>query len=128
MSHLCPPQEVNGGDPHLGGIDLHVFTCTACGSKYLWFLGEEMKRSRDGDNQNHPTPPSKRLCTDSQLTLKAKYRQPGDLLLPANPQDPAVLDGLTDRSLAVILHCAGFDAVKADALESLRNVMDSCTL
>ena len=66
--------------------------------------------------------PSKR--PRSFAPIKAHYREVADLLLPANPQDPSVLDGLIDRTLAIALHTTGFDAVKKDALESLRNMFD----
>ena len=82
-----------------------------------------MKRPLDAPTL--ATSPSKRARTATAAPLKAHYRQPGDLLLPANPQDPAVLDSLVDRSLAITLHAAGFDAVKRDAFESLRDAVDS---
>ena len=81
-----------------------------------------MKRTLDPDDPN--TSPKRQPLNDGNA-LKARYREPGDLLLTANPQDPIVLQALIDRSLAVALHSAGFNAVKKDAFESMRNAMDS---
>lgn len=75
-----------------------------------------------------PSPASKRQRTSCHTVLKAKYRQPGDLLPSANPQNPAVVEGLIDRSLAIALHGAGFQAVKKDAFDSLHNATTSCAL
>ncbi|KAL9053230.1 MAG: hypothetical protein Q9162_004897 [Coniocarpon cinnabarinum] len=55
---------------------------------------------------------------------KARHRQLGDLLLPANPQDPAVIEALLQRTIAIVLQDAGFDAVNKDAFESLCNMLD----
>ena len=81
---------------------------------------------RPYDHVDEPSNPVKRARIESQPILQAKYRQPGDLLLPANPQDPTILERLIKRTCAIALRCAGFDSVNIDALESISNQLRLC--
>ena len=83
-----------------------------------------MKRSNPSDELE--TPFAKRQKYGVAKLKATRHKQPGAILHQANPSNPEVLDNQLSRAICVALHSAGFNAVKKDAFESLRELVDSC--
>ncbi|KAI9710605.1 MAG: hypothetical protein M1828_002156 [Chrysothrix sp. TS-e1954] len=82
-----------------------------------------MKRPSPSVDQDETAPKRQKISARKHRSLQ--HRQPGAVLVAANPQDPAVVDDLLSRALCVALHAQGFHGVKKDAFESFRGLVDT---
>lgn len=66
---------------------------------------------------------SKRQKLNNGDRIKTSHLQPGLRDALDEPQNPEIFDRQIDKTLGILLKLVGFDAVKKDALESLRFMM-----